>query len=157
MTIGTHKSGHPMNEGRSEEWAESLQKELADTKEELRLTNGLLDAAKRVLGTIPECPVHGPCDPYAVEWIEKAKARAVMPEWRPMSVLTKEVARKHGRWMMRYAAGACDPSLISIPNTRDFERDYNIHVAEGFCSGEQFQCRPVDRELAPIPWSEVGL
>jgi len=42
-------------------------------REELRVTDALLEERQRVLDAIPECPCHGPCVPHALEWIEKAK------------------------------------------------------------------------------------
>ncbi len=45
-------------------------------KEELDLTDRLLENREQVLRAIPECPIHGSgCVPYALEWIERAKAR----------------------------------------------------------------------------------
>jgi hypothetical protein len=45
-------------------------------REELDLTDRLLENREQVLRAIPECPIHGPgCVPHAMEWIERAKAR----------------------------------------------------------------------------------
>ncbi len=45
-------------------------------KEELDLTDRLLENREQVLRAIPECPIHGSgCVPHALEWIERAKAR----------------------------------------------------------------------------------
>lgn len=43
-------------------------------RQELDVTDKLLEQRQRVLDAIPECPVHGPCVPHALEWIEQAKA-----------------------------------------------------------------------------------
>jgi hypothetical protein len=40
-----------------------------ELKEQLRVCNALLDERQRLLDAIPECPVHGKCVPYALEWI----------------------------------------------------------------------------------------
>ena len=42
-------------------------------REELKLTERLLLERSRVLESIPQCPVHGECVPFALEWIERAK------------------------------------------------------------------------------------
>ena len=44
-------------------------------REELDITDKLLAERELVLRAIPECPEHGAgCVPYALEWIERAKA-----------------------------------------------------------------------------------
>lgn len=43
---------------------------------DLKVTESLLNERQRLLDAIPECPEHGKCVPYALEWIEKAKAKA---------------------------------------------------------------------------------
>ena len=48
--------------------------EIIDTlKEDLKTTNLLFLERQRLLDAIPECPVHGKCVPYALEWISAAK------------------------------------------------------------------------------------
>jgi len=42
-------------------------------KEELKVTDLLLEERQRVLDAIPECPSHGSCVPHAIEWIEEMK------------------------------------------------------------------------------------
>ena len=51
-----------------EEEAKRLERELA-------VTDSLLVERQRVLDAIPECPVHGPCVPHALEWITKNRSR----------------------------------------------------------------------------------
>jgi hypothetical protein len=48
---------------------------LTRLKEELRITELLLEERQRVLDAIPRCELHGSCVPHALEWIEKAKIR----------------------------------------------------------------------------------
>jgi hypothetical protein len=45
-----------------------------DLEAELKVTDELLRDRQRVLDAIPPCPVHGPCIPHALAWIERAKA-----------------------------------------------------------------------------------
>lgn len=47
--------------------------EITKLKNELKVTEELLNDRQRLLDAIPECPVHGKCIPYALEWIEKYK------------------------------------------------------------------------------------
>ena len=53
---------------------------IAELEDELRVTDHLLSERQRVLDAIPECEVHGPCVPHALEWIEKAKKRGRSPQ-----------------------------------------------------------------------------
>jgi hypothetical protein len=46
-----------------------------DLKHELEVTDKLLNERQRVLDAIPECPSHGKCVPYAIEWIDEMKAK----------------------------------------------------------------------------------
>jgi len=49
--------------------------ELKQLRDELAITDKLLNTRNETLALIPECPVHGPqCQPHMREWIEKAKA-----------------------------------------------------------------------------------
>lgn len=47
----------------------------ADLKQELKVTDKLLNEMQRVLDAIPECEIHGKCVPHAIEWIEEMKAK----------------------------------------------------------------------------------
>lgn len=48
----------------------ALLDELQACKEELRITENLLQARDRLIAEIPECPDHGPnCLPHARDWI----------------------------------------------------------------------------------------
>jgi hypothetical protein len=77
--------------------------ELAELKEELRITDDLLTARMRVMDAIPECPEHGGnCVPHALEWIEKAKA--VMNCVAPAPVI---VGGQTCKWTF-YADRTCD-------------------------------------------------
>ena len=46
-----------------------------DLKQELEVTDKLLNERQKVLDAIPECPIHGSCIPHAIEWIEGMKAK----------------------------------------------------------------------------------
>lgn len=53
--------------------ANPLQAEVDRLREELAITDKLLDAANDVLNLIPECPIHGFCHTYQIAWIKEAK------------------------------------------------------------------------------------
>jgi hypothetical protein len=56
-------------------------------KEELAVTDKLLEQRNHVLRAIPECQDHGDqCIPHALEWIEKMKAQAVQEGWKLVPV-----------------------------------------------------------------------
>jgi hypothetical protein len=68
--------------------------ELKAIKEELKVTESLLNERQRLLDAIPECPEHGKCVPFALEWIEMAKSEWIertKSEWieRAKSEATK--------------------------------------------------------------------
>lgn len=42
-------------------------------RQELEVTDRLLQERDRLLRAIPECPVHGACVPHALEWVKRAK------------------------------------------------------------------------------------
>lgn len=51
-------------------WVKGRDSETADLKQELEITDYLLDEVIEVLKMIPECPVHGyQCFPHIREWI----------------------------------------------------------------------------------------
>ncbi len=52
-----------------------LQQRIIELEKELVITEEIMNNYHRVLKAVPECPVHGECVPYAVEWIEKAKTK----------------------------------------------------------------------------------
>ncbi len=150
-------SGHSMNGERAEALAETLQKELADTKEELRLTNELLATSDRVLNAVPECPVHGPCVPHAVEWIEKAKARSVVPEWPTISVLqTIPPEKRNGCYHLAIRREKRRPELGMLYWQGPVGWSW-VDDEFGEIPRWATHCRFVDGEGLPIPWSEVGL
>jgi len=52
------------------------EREINRLREELEVTDRLLEEREKVLNAIPECPVHGSgCVPHALEWIELAKSK----------------------------------------------------------------------------------
>ena len=56
-----------MNE-QFERWLETAT--AADLRLYIRATESVLEGRNRVLGAIPECPLHGnQCIPHALEWI----------------------------------------------------------------------------------------
>lgn len=46
---------------------------IVELEEELRITDLLLNDREKLLLAIPRCPVHGPCIPHALEWVERVK------------------------------------------------------------------------------------
>ena len=58
--------------------AELLSIEKGQLKEELAVTDSLLEERNRLMGAIPECPAHGAqCVPHAIEWVEEQRRREV--------------------------------------------------------------------------------
>ena len=51
-------------------------------KEEVEVLNKLLEERETLLDSIPQCPVHGKCIPYAIRWIEQAKNLAKIVDER---------------------------------------------------------------------------
>lgn len=41
-------------------------------REEIYVADKLIAERNRLINAIPQCPVHGPCIPYSIEWVEKA-------------------------------------------------------------------------------------
>jgi hypothetical protein len=81
-------------------------------KEELKVTDHLLDERELVLRAIPECPAHGACVPHALEWIEKTKgAEAALAQlqqeyrdWLTNMIAvasTEEPATDFSKWITR--------------------------------------------------------
>lgn len=55
-------------------YASAWEREVAELKEELAVTEKLLEERQRVLDAIPECETHGgSCSPHALEWVKKMK------------------------------------------------------------------------------------
>src|SRR3990167_1583902 len=44
-----------------------------EIQNDLKVTNSLYEERQRLLDAIPECPTHGKCVPYVLEWIERMK------------------------------------------------------------------------------------
>jgi hypothetical protein len=52
--------------------------EIYKLKEELRVTEELLETRNKLLEAIPACPVHGSqCVPHAMEWVKEQMAKDV--------------------------------------------------------------------------------
>ena len=49
---------------------------IKELEAELKVSDKLLEDRDTLLETIPQCPVHGKCVPYAIEWIEQVKTLA---------------------------------------------------------------------------------
>lgn len=47
--------------------------ETAALKKEIEVDDYIIKDLERLLAAIPECPVHGACIPYALEWVEKIR------------------------------------------------------------------------------------
>lgn len=41
-------------------------------REEISVADKIIAERDRLIGVIPNCPVHGQCVPYAIEWVEKS-------------------------------------------------------------------------------------
>jgi len=52
---------------------DELKKEIKELKEELEVTDSILNERQKLLDAIPECPTHGKCMPHALDWIKKMK------------------------------------------------------------------------------------
>lgn len=65
-----------------------LREKVAALEAEIKTDNALLDLFNTVLVEIPECPVHGQCVPYAVEWVKMARLLMASEE--------RDVSDKHG-------------------------------------------------------------
>lgn len=48
----------------------SLAKKYKELEEELKLTDRSNERLRELLRAIPECPMHGECIPYALDWIK---------------------------------------------------------------------------------------
>lgn len=51
-----------------------LEQEIAELKAEIATDERLLEGRETLLDAIPECPLHGPCIPHALDWIKGVKA-----------------------------------------------------------------------------------
>jgi hypothetical protein len=51
-------------------------KRIKELEAELEVSDRLLKDRTLLLEAIPQCPVHGECVPYALEWIEQVKTLA---------------------------------------------------------------------------------
>lgn len=92
-----------------------------------------------------------------------AESSRAMPEWRPLSVLTMEVVKRHdGVWAMRSGPASYCPQNYYLM-VEKMAPDYKTldvicpDVEGGKLPPYTTECRPVDREGVPVPWSEVGL
>jgi len=85
--------------------------------------------------------------PQMVAEVERLRA---VPDWRPLSVLTRKVAECWKTWAFR-----------PMEKTGEDQFPMMVRVSVYQVPEEELQtdaeCRPVDREGVPVPWSEVGL
>ena len=65
---------------------DKAQLDLKATRDELKVTESLLKERQQLLDAIPECPEHGKCVSFALEWIEMAKSERIE---RAKSEITK--------------------------------------------------------------------
>ncbi len=95
------------------------------------------------------------CDALIIK-IERLRT---VPEFRPLSVLTLEVAKRCSTWAFKYPEGR-------VPRNRDLKSaiphaslatwpDYIAVFAAD--DPEVVTCRPIDHDGTPKLWSEVGL
>lgn len=84
----------------------------------------------------------------AIARAETAKASRILPEWRPLSVLTVEAITKWNTWAISKPGEKC-PLITDLAPFRQWWMDAVSEATE-------YKCRPVDREGVPA-WSEVGL
>jgi hypothetical protein len=53
-----------------------MSNECDEIREELRVTDIILNERNKVLDAIPPCPLHGTqCVPHALEWIDRQKGK----------------------------------------------------------------------------------
>jgi hypothetical protein len=52
---------------------DALRGERDAARAEIAVTDKLLADRQRVLDAVPECPAHGPCVPFAIQWITNMK------------------------------------------------------------------------------------
>lgn len=102
------------------------------------------------------------CVGHAIERLVKERT---MPEWRPLSVLTCEVAKRCKTWVFS-VDGDKVPTILDITHLVEYcptrNRDEQFQIAVGISISNTIptppaNCRPVDREGVPVPWGEVGL
>lgn len=101
---------------------------------------------------------------YSIQTEERAKkadASRALPEWRPLSVLTREVATKWHTWAVTYpgshCAVLCNLTVVALIKADSWPTLLAWHIRHDNLGCDGWTCRPVDREGIPVPWSEVGL
>lgn len=80
--------------------------------------------------------------------------------WRSLAVLTAEILSQHEWWAVRNPVGQEDawkemralPILCFLAHEPE-----GIYTTGGKLPDHFIECRPVDSEGMPIPWSRVGL
>lgn len=92
----------------------------------------------------------------------RLKKEAMVPEWRPLSVLTMDAVKQHaGAWALRSGPAGLPELRWLIIET--MPPDYKT---PGICCPDNegskiphyvTECRPVDSEGIPVPWAKVGL
>lgn len=126
--------------------------------EALRIQVTLTAAQEALRDAIDDAVANG-------ERADKLESSRIMPEWRPLSVLTYEVAKRCKMWVFS-VAGDKVPTIRDITHLVEYcpakNRDYQLQLALGLSISNTIptppaNCRPVDREGVPVPWSEVGL
>ena len=54
------------------EFPKSVAKKILELIADLEVTDKIIAERNRLMSSIPACPIHGPCVPHAIEWVEKA-------------------------------------------------------------------------------------
>ena len=120
--------------------------QVAGLKGEIAVLNQLLDMRNRILEALP-CPVHGPCVPYVLDWIEESKSlrnehlttERIGGGWQPMSILPP-VARD-----------AVDLQSWLMPFVMSFFR-HSARVSPSAASSQE-----VERQEFYMQWIEEGI
>ncbi len=95
------------------------------------------------------------------ELLSEIERLQALPEWRPLSVLTLEVAKQWKTWAFKV-------NDVPVPENRDLSILVLYQDAEIWAESLEIYlsklipipptvCRPVDGEGIPVPWAKVGL
>lgn len=117
-----------MTEGK---FVEVVSKLIAETneliKQDLEVTEKLLNERQRLLDAVPECPMHGSCVPHALEWLGKAKSALESVEIYLRNQELSEVGRQvHGKVLETLKN---DRDITHLPNcsATDLMEGYKLY------------------------------
>lgn len=97
---------------------------------------------------------------------QRLKNAAITSEWRPLSVITMEVAERWRTWAFfskdwSIARLKClrDPFRLAGEPSDVWQRMLIYEVATSYdvALWDRISCRPIDSEGIPVPWAKVGL